>query len=105
VSPVDKSGRVADRGIVRALGWAPGTRLDIREQRGVVAVAAASDGVYRVDARGHVCLPLAVRRWCAITTGTRILFAADVVSGLLRGYPEAALDVLLATANDGGGAW
>ena len=27
VSAVDKSGRVADRNVVRLMGWAPGTRI------------------------------------------------------------------------------
>jgi hypothetical protein len=36
VSAVDNSGRIADRSIVRTLGWVPGTRLDIRERAGIV---------------------------------------------------------------------
>jgi hypothetical protein len=33
-STVDKSGRVADRSIIRAVGWPAGTPLDIREPTG-----------------------------------------------------------------------
>src|SRR5215207_4587566 len=40
LSAVDKSGRVADRSIVRALGWIPGTRLGIREQAGIIVARA-----------------------------------------------------------------
>ena len=54
VSAVDNSGRVADRSIVRVLGWVPGTRLEIREQTGIVVARAARDGVHRIDDRGHL---------------------------------------------------
>jgi hypothetical protein len=96
LSAVDKSGRVADRSIVRALGWIPGTRLDIREQAGIIVVRAARDGVHCVDDRGHLHLPLAVRRWCHLTAGDRALFAADRATGVLVAHPLATLDRLLA---------
>ena len=98
LSAVDKSGRVADRSIVRALGWVPGTRLDIREQAGVIVACRAGDGVHHVDDRGHLRLPLAVRRWCRLSAGVRLLFAADAARGVLVGYPLAVLDRLLIDA-------
>jgi hypothetical protein len=36
VTAVDKSGRVADRNAVRLTGWAPGTRVSIRERAGAI---------------------------------------------------------------------
>jgi hypothetical protein len=48
------------------LGWLPGTCLDLREHTRVIVVRPATDGVHRVDDRGYLCLPLAVRRWCGI---------------------------------------
>jgi bifunctional DNA-binding transcriptional regulator/antitoxin component of YhaV-PrlF toxin-antitoxin module len=98
VSAVDKSGRVADRSIVRALGRAPGTRLDFREQSGIIAMRAAAEGVHRIDDHGHLHLPLPVRRWCRLAAGDRILFAADRATGVLAAYPVAVLDRLLAGA-------
>ncbi len=98
LSAVDKSGRVADRSIVQALGWMPGTRLDIREQAGIIVACAASDGVHYIGDRGHLHLPLAVRRWCRITAGDRVLLAADRVTGVLVAHPLAVLDRLLAGA-------
>jgi hypothetical protein len=71
MSAVDKSGRVADRSIVRALGWMPGTRLDIREQAGIIVASAACDGVHRIDDRGHLHLALAVHRWCRLSRRPR----------------------------------
>jgi bifunctional DNA-binding transcriptional regulator/antitoxin component of YhaV-PrlF toxin-antitoxin module len=96
VSAVDKSGRVADRHVVRAMGWAPGTRVSIRERAGTIVVAAAADGVHRVDDRGYLLLPAVVRRWCHLTAGDRLLFAADPGAGVLVGHCFAVLDRLLA---------
>jgi bifunctional DNA-binding transcriptional regulator/antitoxin component of YhaV-PrlF toxin-antitoxin module len=96
VSAVDKSGRVADRNVVRAMGWAPGTRVSIRERGGTIVVAAAADGVHRVDDRGYLLLPAAVRRWCHLAAGYRLLLAADPAAGVLVGHCFAVLDQLLA---------
>jgi bifunctional DNA-binding transcriptional regulator/antitoxin component of YhaV-PrlF toxin-antitoxin module len=95
LSAVDKSGRVADRSIVRVLGWLPGTRLDVRERAGLIMVGAACDGVCRIDAAGHLHLPLTVRRWCRLAAGDRVLLAADRAGGVLVAYPLAVLDRLL----------
>jgi hypothetical protein len=99
---VDKSGRVADRSIVRTLGWASGTRLDIRERVGIIVATAASDGIHRIDGHGHLHLPLPVRRWCRLAAGDRLLFAADPAVGVLTAYPLALLDRVLADARTAG---
>jgi hypothetical protein len=96
VSAVDKSGRVADRSVVRAVGWVPGTRLDIREQDGIVVVRPAADAALRIDERGHLRLPLAVRRWYRLAAGDRVLCAADRAAGVLTILPCEVLDRLLA---------
>jgi bifunctional DNA-binding transcriptional regulator/antitoxin component of YhaV-PrlF toxin-antitoxin module len=96
LSAVDKSGRVADRSVLRALGWAPGTRLDIREQDGAIVARAAADGSCRVDGRGHLRLPLAARRRHRLAAGDRVLLAADPAVGVLVAHPLAVLDRLLA---------
>ena len=95
LSAVDKSGRIADRSIVRALGWMPGTRLDIRERAGIIVACTAPGGVHRIDDRGHLHLPLAVRRWCRLVAGDRVLLAADRATGVLVAHPLAMLDRLL----------
>ncbi len=96
LSAVDKSGRIADRSIVRALGWAPETRLDIREQSGVILVCATANGVHCIDDRGYALLPLTVRRWCRLQTGDRVLLVAHLSAGVLAAHPLAVLDRLLA---------
>jgi hypothetical protein len=103
LSAIDRSGRLADRSILRVLGWPPGLRLDIREGGGVIAACAAADGASGVDHRGFLYLPLTVRRWCRLAAGDRLLLAADPVTGVLVGYPVPVLDALLAAARTAGG--
>jgi hypothetical protein len=106
LTAVDKSGRVAARGILAELDWRPGTRLDIREQAGVITVRVAGEGGCRVDSRGYLILSLAVRRWCRLAAGDRLLLVADHRTVVLTGYPLPVLDRLLDAASatgDGGG--
>jgi hypothetical protein len=102
---LDCHGRIADRGITDALGWGPGTRLDIREAHGVLRLAATDDGVFRVTAQGHLRLPSTVRSWCRLSAGTRVMLAADPATGVLAIYPPAAIDAMVTafTASTGGG--
>jgi hypothetical protein len=95
VSAVDKSGRVADRRVLRSLGWPPGTRLDGRVRDGVIVVRPAGDGGCRVDDRGFLVLPLPVRRWSRLERGDQLLLAANPAGEVLYGYPLALLDRLL----------
>ncbi len=96
LSMVDKSGRVTDRSVVRELGWGPGTRLEIREQRGIIVVFPAAGGVDFISRQAFLKLPLTVRRWCRIATGDKVLLAADHAVGVLVVHPVAALHALLA---------
>ena len=96
LSGVDKAGRVTDRSIVRVLGWEPGTRLDIREQRGIIVVSSAADGVHCISQRAFLKLPLTVRRWCRIEAGDKVLVAADRSAGVLVVHSMAAVHAVLA---------
>jgi hypothetical protein len=100
LTAVDKSGRLAARSVLTALGWPPGTRLDIRERAGVVVVTAAADGDRCIDERGHLVLPLPVRRRCRLTAGQQLLLVADLATRGLTGYPLAVLDQLLGHPED-----
>jgi hypothetical protein len=54
LAAVDCRGRVADRAVVHALGWTPGTRLDIRETRGLPVIRTDTHGVFSVTTQGHL---------------------------------------------------
>jgi bifunctional DNA-binding transcriptional regulator/antitoxin component of YhaV-PrlF toxin-antitoxin module len=101
LATVDCRGRIADRTVVRALGWAPGTRVGIRQVHGVLVIGAAAGGMTRVSSEGHVRLPAAVRRGCGLVAGDRVLLAADPVAGRLVVYPPAALDMLITECDAG----
>ncbi|MFV2104878.1 hypothetical protein, partial [Micromonospora sp. LOL_024] len=96
VAALEGSGRLRDRAVVRALGWGPGTRLDIRENGGVIVVRADAQGVFRLTGQGYLRLPASVRHWCGLTPGDRLLLAADPALGVLVVYSVAALDEFVA---------
>ncbi|WP_406083502.1 AbrB/MazE/SpoVT family DNA-binding domain-containing protein [Micromonospora zamorensis] len=95
LAAIDNSGRIADRAIIRVLGWGPGTRLHIREASGVIVVRLDRQGVFTVTGQGHLHLPAAVRHWCGLTAGDRVLLAASPADGLLVVHPPAALDAMV----------
>jgi hypothetical protein len=95
LASLDHNGRIADNNLLRALGWDAATRLDIREQGGLLLVAASRQGVFSLTGRGHLCLPVTVRRWCGLGTGDRVLLVAEPDQGLLVVHPPAALDAMV----------
>jgi bifunctional DNA-binding transcriptional regulator/antitoxin component of YhaV-PrlF toxin-antitoxin module len=95
LAAVDCRGRVADHTIVTALGWAPGTRVNIRESQGLLVIRPDAHGVFSVTKQGHLRLPAPVRHCCGLVPGDRVLLAADPQRGLLVVYPPAALDDVL----------
>lgn len=96
LATLDTHGRIADRTVIAALGWAPGTRLAIAENSGLIVVSSVRHGVFRLTAQGHLRLPATVRQWCALTMGDRVLLAAEIEAGVLIVHPPAALDAMTA---------
>jgi len=86
---------------VRALGWTPGTRLDIRETRGLLVIRSTTNGVFSVTGQGHLRLPAPVRHCCGLVPGDGVLLAADPDRDLRTVHPPAALDELLAQRHAG----
>jgi bifunctional DNA-binding transcriptional regulator/antitoxin component of YhaV-PrlF toxin-antitoxin module len=100
LAAVDDRGRIADRAVVAALGWAPGSRLDIRERQGLLIIRRDAHGVFTVTKQGHPRLPAAVRHRCGLVTGDRVLLAADPHHDLLTVYSPAVLDAVLSRRHD-----
>jgi hypothetical protein len=101
LAAVDCRGRVADHAVVTALGWVPGTRLNIRESGGLLVIRTDAHGVFSVTNQGHLRLPAPVRHCCGLVPGDRVLLAADPQRGLLIVHPPAALDDLLTQRHAG----
>lgn len=77
------------------LGWLPGTRVELREDRGLVMVTAAADGAVRVSGHGHLRLPVSLRQDCGLAAGDRVPLVADPSDELLVLYPPSVLDTML----------
>jgi hypothetical protein len=105
---IDCNGRVTEATVIPALGWVPGTRLDIRVRGGLVLLTADPHGVFRITQPGRVRLPATVRHWCGLSPGSRVLLAADLEAGRLVVHPPAALHDMIAQFHaavwDGGAA-
>jgi hypothetical protein len=95
VATIDCNGRVAETAVITALGWVPGTRLDIRECGGLVLVTASRHGVFAMSGQGYLRLPATVRHWCELVPGDRVMLTADPGDGLLVVHPPAALDAMI----------
>ena len=95
LAKIDHRGRVTDAVVERALGWPPGTRLNIQQTSGVIIVSVDDRGVFTMPNQGHVCLPLPVRRWCGLGAGDQVLLAVGQAADRLFVYPSATLDELL----------
>jgi bifunctional DNA-binding transcriptional regulator/antitoxin component of YhaV-PrlF toxin-antitoxin module len=62
----------------------------------VVTIRAAVEGKADVTSQGYLRLPAAVRYLCGLEPGDRVLLVADPQTRMVRVYPPATLDRLLA---------
>lgn len=95
LATLDCHGRVADRKIMTALGWTTATALTIRQRQGLIVVDTDRDGVCRLTARLFLHLPAAVRGWCGLRSGDRVLLTARPQQGRLVVHPPAVLGAAL----------
>ena len=95
LTSVDARGRLADRAVMRALGWRPGDALLVRVIDGVIIIEPDADRTVAVNGQGRVHLPAAVRHACGINRGDRVLLAAEPAHGLLRVYSLTVLDMMI----------
>jgi bifunctional DNA-binding transcriptional regulator/antitoxin component of YhaV-PrlF toxin-antitoxin module len=107
VAALDVHGRIADRAVLRALGWEPGARLEIAGSRDAVTVRACPEGGSAVTPQGHVRPPAPVRHAAGLRPGDRVLLVADPDadsdSGVLRVLPPATVDRALASLDGASG--
>jgi hypothetical protein len=95
MAAIDCNGRITEATVIPVLGWAPGTRLDIRAHGGLVLVTADPHAVFRVTQPGQVRLPATVRHWYGLTAGSRVLLVADPAAGRLVVHPPAAIQTMI----------
>ena len=95
VASVDARGRVSDRSVVRSLGWRAGQRLEIRAVGGSVLVARRDDGVFSLTTQAYLRLPATVRHWCGLSSGDRVLVAAEPARDAVAVHTMPTLQALL----------
>jgi hypothetical protein len=91
----DRSGRVIERGLLGALDWSPGHRIDIHPHDGMLVIASALAGQHVVGSRGELPLPASARQMCGIMPGQPLLLAALVAHDLLVIHPASTVARLL----------
>ncbi|WHT20179.1 AbrB/MazE/SpoVT family DNA-binding domain-containing protein [Crossiella sp. CA-258035] len=96
LSALDHHGRITDLVVLRALGWAPATRLRVRHLGDVLIIEPNAEGTFSVTAQNHLRLPAAARHRHGLATGNRVLLVADQAGGHLLVCPPAVLDDLFA---------
>lgn len=92
----DRSGRVTERGLLRALRWHPGHPIDIHPHDEMLVIASTPTGQHAVGSRGELPLPVSIRQMCAISPGQPLLLAALIAHDLLVIHPTSTVTRLLA---------
>jgi hypothetical protein len=92
IGRIDSSGRIADRTVTTALGWAGGDRLTLTADAGVVTARRDPGGMITLPARAYIAIPAALRRRCGLQSGDRVLLAAAPADGTLTVYSLAVVD-------------
>ena len=92
IGRIDASGRIADRAVISALGWAGGDRLTLTADAGVVTARRDPGGMVTLPARAYIAIPAALRRRCGLEPGDRVLLAAVPADDTLTAYCLAVVD-------------
>jgi hypothetical protein len=97
MSRIDRSGRLNERRLLRALGWMPGQQLALDVVHGLIVVQPDRTGPHVMDSRGALHLPAAARRMCSVDLGPPVVLAASVPEQTLVIHPEKVAARLLAS--------
>ncbi|HEX5204202.1 MAG TPA: hypothetical protein VFW27_30100 [Actinoplanes sp.] len=104
VTVIDGHGRVSAMASLRTLGWKPRALITFEvDARHLVSVTRCKEPAQiggtapcrQITARGHLNLPLTIRRRADIGPGDRLLIAADTVTNLLWIFPPKTLALIL----------
>jgi AbrB family looped-hinge helix DNA binding protein len=92
IARVGASGRICERAVITALGWAGGYRLTLTADAGVVTARRDLGGMVTLPASGYITIPAALRRRCGLGAGDQVLLAALPDQGSLAAYSLAVVD-------------
>ena len=88
---IDASGRICERAVITALGWAGGDRLTLTAEAGVVTARRDPGGMVTVPERAYLVIPAALRRRCGLEPGDRVLLAGAPADETLTAYSLAVV--------------
>ena len=92
VARIDASGRICERAVIIALGWAGCDRLTFTADAGVVTARRDPGGMVTLPARGYITIPAALRHRCGLEHGDQVLLAAIPGEDALAAYCLAVVD-------------
>ena len=92
IARIDSSGRICERAIITALGWAADDRLTFSADAGVVTARRDPGGMVTLPASAYIAIPAALRRRCGLETGDQVLLAALPDQDSLAAYSLAVVD-------------
>ena len=92
IARIDSSGRICERAIITALGWAGGDLLTFTADAGVVTARRDPGGMVTLPARAYITIPAALRRRCGLKAGNQVLLAAHPDLDSLAAYSLAVVD-------------
>ncbi len=96
IGRVDTSGRIVNGGIVEALRWHAGDKLEVVLTQGAIVIRFSPDGIFSLSQRPRIIIPAEARRRHAIQPGDHVLLAAAPEFGIVIVYPLSALDDMIA---------
>ncbi len=92
IARIDSSGRICERAIVTALGWAGSDRLTFTADAGVVTARRDPGGMVTLPASAYITIPAALRHRCGLEAGDPVLLAALPGQDALAAYSLAVVD-------------
>jgi bifunctional DNA-binding transcriptional regulator/antitoxin component of YhaV-PrlF toxin-antitoxin module len=92
IARIDASGRICERAVITALGWAVGDRLTFTADAGVVTARRDPGGMVTLPASAYITIPAALRRRCGLEAGDQVLLAALPDQDSLAAYCLAVVD-------------
>ena len=92
IARVDASGRICERAVITALGWADGDRLTLTDGAGVVTARRDPGGMVTLPASAYITIPATLRRRCGLQAGDQVLLAALPAEDALAAYCLAVVD-------------
>jgi bifunctional DNA-binding transcriptional regulator/antitoxin component of YhaV-PrlF toxin-antitoxin module len=95
IARMDASGRICERAVITALGWAGGDRLTFTADAGVVTARRDLGGLVTLPASGYITIPAALRRRCGMEADDQVLLAALPDRSILAAYSLAVVDLAI----------